>query len=74
MDSREIRILKDVDFGLQVLGKDKHYGYNNPDEFNAVLIRMKSEGLITFKESTHPVFKGDPEGRVTITSLGRSKL
>ena len=74
MDSREIKILEALDFGYKILGHGHLYGYDNPDEYNNVLKKMKSEGLINFRESSHPIFKGDPEGIVTITSLGKSKL
>lgn len=76
MDKIANLILKDLEFGWNILNNSGYprYGYKNKDELIGKLKEMKKDGLITFKECNHPLFRGEPEGKIIITNIGKKMI
>ncbi|MDI9216012.1 hypothetical protein [Clostridium tertium] len=70
----ELKILKDIEFGYNVINDYFVYKFKNQDELENKLVQLKKEGLVDFKECQHPVFLGKVEGKMCLTRKGKEVL
>ncbi|MDC4240065.1 hypothetical protein NE398_07800 [Clostridium tertium] len=72
----ELMILEQLDFGMNILihANYNKFGLSGKDEFLEILRIMKEKGWINYREETHELFKGEPNGKIIITKLGKTYL